>query len=67
MNVLSGLVVAGDRGGGKGGRSGRDGEFGVGGCKLLHLEGMGSGVLGYSAGNCVIGSLCCTAEIEETL
>ena len=30
-----------------------DGELGVGGCKLLHLEWMGKGVLLYSMGNCV--------------
>ena len=37
-----------------------DGEFGIGGCKLLHLEWVGNG-------NCVIGSLCYTTETEETL
>ena len=28
-------------------------EFGVGGCKLLHLEWLGNGVLLYSTGNSV--------------
>jgi len=28
-------------------------EFGVGRCKLLHLERMDNGVLLYSTGNCV--------------
>ena len=32
---------------------GTDGEFGVGRCKLLHLERMGDGVLLYSTGNCI--------------
>ena len=35
---------------GKEGGSGMDEEFGVGRCKLSHLEGMGSGVLLYSTG-----------------
>ena len=43
------LVVAG----GEWGESGMDGEFGIGGCKLLHLEWMGNGALLYSTGNCV--------------
>ena len=38
---------------GKGGGCGMNREFGVGGCVLLHLEWMGSGVLLYSPGNCV--------------
>ena len=43
----SGLVVAkGERG-----RSEIDGEFGVGRCKLLHLEWLSNGVLPYRAGN----------------
>ena len=33
------------------GRSGMDGEFGVGGCKLLHVEWISNEVLLYSAGN----------------
>ena len=33
--------------------SGMNGEFGVGRCKLLHLEWIRSGVLLSSAGNCV--------------
>ena len=37
---------------GEGRGSGMDGELGVGGCKLLHLEWMGNGVLLYSKGNC---------------
>ena len=43
-------------GGGVGGwkGSGMDGEFGVGGCKLLHLEWMGNGVLLYSTANYVL-------------
>ena len=45
----------------------KNGDFGVGGCKLLHLEWMGNGVLLYSTGNCVAGLLCWTTEIEETL
>ena len=40
------------------GVSGMDGEFGVGGCKLLHLEWISHEVLLYSRGNCAIGSLC---------
>ena len=40
-----------------------DREFGVGGCKLW----MDNGVLLYSTRNCVIGSLCCATETEETL
>ena len=35
------------------GGSGMDAEFGVGGCKLLHLDWMGNGVLPYSTGDCV--------------
>ena len=35
----------------KGGGSGMDGEFGVGRCKLLHLEWIGNEVLLYSTGN----------------
>ena len=38
---------------GEGEGSGMDGEFGVGRCKLLHLEWMGNEVLLYSTGNCV--------------
>ena len=30
------------------GEGGADGEFGVGGCRLLHLEQLGEGVLLYS-------------------
>ena len=40
----------GCKGGGRGG-SGMDREFGVGGCKLLHLEWVSSEVLLYSTGN----------------
>ena len=36
---------------GEGGESGMDGEFGVGRCKLLHLEWIGNEVLLYSTGN----------------
>ena len=43
------LVVARVKGRG----NGMDGEFGVFGCKLLHLEWMGDGALLYSTGNCV--------------
>ena len=46
------LVVAGGGGG-----SGMDGEFGVGRCKLLHLEWISNEVLLYSTGNS-IQSLC---------
>ena len=65
MAKESRLVVAG--GTGKRGGSGMDGEFGVGGCKLLHLEWMGNGVLRYSTGNRVCLGHCCTTEIEEAL
>ena len=34
-----------------GGGSEIDWEFGIGGCRLLHLEWMGSGILLYSTGN----------------
>ena len=40
--------------------SGMDREFGVGGCKRLHLKGISNGVL-----LCVIGSFFCTTETEE--
>ena len=33
--------------------SGMDLEFGVGGCKLLHLKWMGNGILLYSTGDYV--------------
>ena len=33
------------------GENGMDGEFGVFGCKLLHLEWKGNGALQYSTGN----------------
>ena len=36
---------------GEGGERGTDGEFGIGECKLIHLERMGDGVLLYSTGN----------------
>ena len=36
---------------GEGGRSGMDGEFGVGRCKLLHLEWINKEVLLYSTEN----------------
>ena len=39
-----------------------DWEFRVGRCKLLHLEWVGNGFQEL----CMIGSLCCTTEIEET-
>ena len=38
---------------GWGGKNGMDGEFGVGGCKLLHLEWMDNQVLLYSTRNCI--------------
>ena len=38
-----------------------DGQFGVSGCELFYLESMGNREL------CMIGSLCCTTEIEEIL
>ena len=46
-----------------------DGQFRVFGSKLLYLEWMVNGALLYNTGNnvCVIGSLCCTTEVEETL
>ena len=44
MDMESRLVVAGG-GGWAGVRSGMDGEFGVGRCKLLHLEWISNGVL----------------------
>ena len=37
--------------GGEGREDGTDGEFGVGRCKLLHLEWLSNGVLPYRAGN----------------
>ena len=37
----------------EGGEKGSDGKFGVGRCRLLHLEWMGDGVLLYSTGNCI--------------
>ena len=60
-------------------RSGMDWVFGVGRCKLLHLEGMRNEVLLYSTGDYIqslglehvfylcAGSLCCTAETDTTL
>ena len=44
-----------------------DKPFGAFGCKLIYLEWMGNRALLYSTGNCVIGSLCYTREIEEAL
>ena len=41
----------GGEGEGRGG-GGMNEEFGVGGCKLLHVEWMGNGVLLWSTGNC---------------
>ena len=41
MAMKSRFVVAR----GEGGEGGMDGEFEVGGCKLLHLEWMGNGLL----------------------
>ena len=38
---------------GEGGERWTDEEFGVGRCRLLHLEQMGDGILLYSIGNCV--------------
>ena len=38
---------------GAGGREWMERKFGVGGCKLLHLEWMGNEVLLHSTGNCV--------------
>ena len=59
-----GFQGLGERGG-----SGKDGHFGgFWGCKLLYLEWMGNGnptVQHREA--CVIGSLCCTTELDETL
>ena len=68
---------------GGGGGSGRDGEFGVGGCKLLHLGWMSSEVLLSSTGTSTQalvteqnttgkrrseeGPRCGTAEIDRTL
>ena len=46
---------------------GLDREFGIGGSKLLHLEWMGMGHTVQHRELCVIGSLCCTTEIEEIL
>ena len=40
-------------GGGEGGGREMDREFGVGGCRMLHLELMGDDVLLYSTGNSV--------------
>ena len=46
-NIENGLVVAeGERG-----ESGMDEEFGVGRCKLLHLEWVSNEVIMYSTGN----------------
>ena len=53
-----------------------DGECGVGRCKPLYLEWISNEVLLYKMGRgdrkkrmyvCMIGSLCCTAEIGTTL
>ena len=52
---------------GEGGRGKMSGQFRVLESKLLFLKWMGNGALMYSTGNCVIGSLCCTKEIEEIL
>ena len=38
---------------GKRGGNGMNGEFGVGRCKLLHLEWISNGILLYSTGNYV--------------
>ena len=64
MNMESRLVVTvGEKGG-----SELDGELGLGGCKLLHLDWGGNGVLLLKHRElCVIWSLCCTTEVEETL
>ena len=43
------MIANGERGG-----CGIDWEFGVSGCKLLHLEWMGNEVLLYSSRNCPI-------------
>ena len=65
----------------KGRGSGMDWEFGIGRCKLLHLEWINNGVLCTAQGiisnvlvrkrmcACVYtaGSLCCTAETDTTL
>ena len=47
------LVAAAGEGKGERRGSGMDGEFGVGRCKLLHLEWISNGVLLYSTGNYV--------------
>jgi len=49
MDIENRVVVA--KGEGRG--SGKDGAFGVGRCKLLHLEWMDNEVLPYSIGNYV--------------
>ena len=46
-----GEQTRGCRGGGGGGGSGLDGEFGVGRCKLFHLEWTNNEVLLYSTGS----------------
>lgn len=47
-------------------QSGMDGAFGVGGCKLLHLEGMGNGVLLHSTGNSVwLGHLAVQQKLKK--
>ena len=50
---------------GEGGGNGMDEYLGSLGCKLLHLEWMGNGPLQHKE-MCVIGSQCCTTELEET-
>ena len=47
------ILTCGCQGGGgrEGEGSGMDGEFGVGSCKLLHLEWISNKVLLYSTGN----------------
>lgn len=40
---------------------------GFGACKLLYLEWMSNGILLYSTGKCVIGSLYWITELNETL
>ena len=63
MDTERRLVVATGEGGG----SGMDREFGVGGCKLLHLGWMGRGPTVPYRELHVIGSFCYTTENEETV
>ena len=51
---------------GDGGGSGMDGQFGIFGCKLLHLEWMGNGDLLYGTGNCVrLGHFAVQQELKK--